>query len=109
MKNRFEDAVNLALKRVQWNYKTAIPMYNPRTNRGSLLLPLALVDEKLVDLALVVVRHPAGSYQGETILPLYLAYSNSRLVSRPDSDWLNTDSIATLSYDDSDSDDEEEY
>lgn len=109
LKNRFEDAVNLALKRVQWNYKTAIPMYNPRTNRGSLLLPLALVDEKLVDLALVVVRHPAGSYQSETILPLYLAYSNSRLVSRPDSDWLNTDSIATLSYDDSDSDDEEEY
>lgn len=84
-------------------------MYNPRTNRGSLLLPLALVDEKLVDLALVVVRHLSGSYQGETILPLYLAYSNSRLVSRPDSDWLNTDSIATLSYDDSDSDDEEEY
>ncbi len=106
LKNRFQDAVELALKRVQWNYKTAIPMYNPRTNQGSLLLPLCLLDENKVDLALVVVRHPSGSYQGETVLPLYLAYSNSRLVSRPDSDWLNTDRISTLSYD-SEEDDED--
>lgn len=106
LKNRFEDAVKLALKRVQWNYKTAIPMYNPRTNKGSLLLPLCLVDDHRVDLALVVVRHPSGSYQGETILPLYLAYSNSRLVCRPDSDWLNTDSISTLAYETDDGDDD---
>ena len=108
LKNRFEDAVELALKRVQWNYKTAIPMYNPRSNKGSLLLPLCLVDENRVDLALVVVRHPSGSYQGETILPLFLAYSNSRLVSRPDSDWLNTDSINILSYEGDENEDDED-
>lgn len=108
LKNRFGDAVELALKRVQWNYKTAIPMYNPRTNQGSLLLPLCLVDDKRVDLALVVVRHPSGSYQGETILPLFLAYSNSRLVSRPDSDWLNTDFINIPSYDSDDNEDDED-
>lgn len=101
LKNRIEDAVDLALKRVEWNYKTAIPMYFPTRNTGSLLLPLSLVDEECVDLALVVERQISGSYQGQTILPLHLAYSNSRLVTRPDSDWLKTDVIsATVSDDD---------
>lgn len=94
LKNRLADAVELALKRVAWNYKTAIPTYYPKNNSGSLLLPLALADEDHVDLALVVERQPSGSYQGQTILPLDIAYSNSRLVARPDSDWLQTDTIA---------------
>lgn len=93
MKHRLDDAVDIAKKRTEWNYKTAIPTYNPKTNSSSLLLPLSLVDEAQVDLALVVVRYPSGSYQGETILPLDLAYSNSRLVTRPDSDWLKTETI----------------
>lgn len=93
LKNRLQDAVDLALKRVEWNYKTAIPMYFPKQNTMSLLLPLALVDEARVDLALVVERQPSGAYQGETVLPLAWAYSNSRLVTRPDSDWLNTTDI----------------
>lgn len=103
MKNRLEDAVELAIKRTEWNYKTAIPTYYPAGNSGSLLLPLSLVEEDRVDLALVVIRNPSGSYQGETILPLDLAYSNSRLVTRPDSDWLKTESILSP---DADSDDE---
>lgn len=93
LKNRISDAVYLALKRVEWNYKTAIPMYYPTKNTGSLLLPLSLVDEDHVDLALVVERQTSGAYQGQTILPLDLAYSNSRLVTRPDSDWLKTDIV----------------
>ena len=105
LKNRIQDAVNLAQKRVEWNYKTAIPMYYPTKNRGSLLLPLALMDEDRVDLALVVERQVSGSYQGQTILPLNLAYTNSRLVARPDSDWLRTDLLATS--DDEDLDDED--
>jgi hypothetical protein len=103
LKNRMDDAVNLALKRTEWNYKTAIPMYYPARNAGSLLLPLTLVDEDHVDLALVVERQPSGSYQGQTILPLDLAYSNSRLVCRPDSDWLRTDLVCASEPDDSDS------
>lgn len=102
LKNRIDDAVDLALKRVEWNYKTAIPMYFPTRNTGSLLLPLSLVDEDRVDLALVVERQNSGSYQGQTILPLHLAYSNSRLVTRPDSDWLKTDVINATASDDDD-------
>lgn len=96
LKNRIDDAVELAKKRTEWNYRTAIPTYYPARNNGSLLLPLALTDEEHVDLALVVIRNPSGSYQGETILPLDLAYSNSRLVTRPDSDWLKTETILSF-------------
>lgn len=100
LKNRLNDAVDLAKKRAAWNYKTAIPTYSPKHNAGSLLLPLALTDEECIDLALVVIRNPSGSYQGETILPLDFAYTNSRLVSRPDSDWLRTESITISDGDD---------
>jgi hypothetical protein len=48
-------------------------------------------------LALVVERKQSGAYQGQTVLPLAMAYNNSRLVTRPDSDWLKTDIIATVS------------
>ncbi len=106
LKNRIEDAVKLALKRVEWNYKTAIPMYFPAKKTCSLLLPLSLCDEGEVDLALVVTRHRSGSYQGETVLPLHLAYSNSRLVTRPDSDWLKTDII---SIDPDDEEDDQQF
>ncbi len=95
MKGRLDDAVKLALKRIDWNFKTAIPMYFPTKNKMSLLLPLALVSDDKVDIALVVERTPSGNYLGHTILPLSWAYSNARLVTRPDSDWLVAEEIDT--------------
>jgi hypothetical protein len=59
----------------------------------SLLLPLAIVNDEVVDVALVVTRNPSGSYQGRTVLPLAWAYKNARLVCKPDSDWLVPDRI----------------
>jgi hypothetical protein len=88
IKRRLEDAKFLAEKRIRWNFKTAIPQYHPRLDAMSLLLPLALINDEVVDIALVVTRNPSGSYQGRTILPLDWAYNNARLVCRPDSDWL---------------------
>jgi hypothetical protein len=88
IKRRLEDAKLLAEKRTRWNFKTAIPQYYPRFNTMSLLLPLAIVDDEVVDIALVVTKNPSGSYQGRTVLPLDWAYQNARLVCRPDSDWL---------------------
>jgi hypothetical protein len=88
IKRRLEDAKLLAEKRIRWNFKTAIPQYYPRFNLMSLLLPLALINDEVVDIALVVTKNPSGSYLGRTILPLDWAYKNARLVCRPDSDWL---------------------
>lgn len=91
--NRFKDALELALKRIEWNFKTAIPTYFPTHNKMSLLLPLSLTDDEKVDIALVVEKTESGNYLGHTILPLEWAYSNARLVCRPDSDWLVADEI----------------
>jgi hypothetical protein len=93
IKGRLEDAKLLAEKRIRWNYKTAIPQYYPKLDSMSLLLPLALLDDEVVDVALIVSRNPSGSYQGRTVLPLDWAYQNARLVCRPDSDWLVPDAV----------------
>lgn len=92
--NRFKDALELSLKRIEWNFKTAIPQYFPTQNKMSLLLPLALIDDDKVDIALVVEKTKSGNYLGHTILPLEWAYSNARLVCRPDSDWLVAEKIS---------------
>ncbi len=88
IRNRIDDAIALAVKRARWNFKTAIPLYYPKANAISLLLPIALVDDDEVDLALVVARTAAGGYSGETVYKLKWAYDHARLVCRPDSDWL---------------------
>lgn len=92
LQNRLEDAVDLAKRRVRWNFKTAIPSYHPRRNSMCLLLPLCLSDEFTADAALVVDRLPSGNYQGQTTLTMEQAYMNARLICRPDSDWLTTTS-----------------
>lgn len=94
--NRFKDSVKLAIKRVNWNYKTAIPTYFPRKNKISLLLPLALTDDEVIDLALVVERTASGNYIGNNIYPLDWAYTHARLITRPDSDWLSAELISEI-------------
>lgn len=99
MKDDFNAAQELAVKKAQWNYKTAVPTYFPTLDRMSLLLPLALVDETKVDVALVLSKEKAG-YQGQTILTMNQAYIDSRLITRPDSDWLTTENKDSSSAED---------
>lgn len=96
IKERIETATKNAIKRVEWNFKTAIPIYYPKVKKISLLLPLCLMDEK-VDVALVLEPPENGSnaYIAHTILTLEMAYNNARLITRPDSDWLVASDIAT--------------
>lgn len=90
---RLEDALETSLKRVEWNFKSAIPMYYPKKDKMCLFLPLCLVDEERVDVALVVERTPSGRYLGVTIYELSWAYKCARLVCRPDSDWLTVKNV----------------
>lgn len=85
-----QNALSIAVKRVQWNYKSAIPMYYPKRKKMCLFLPLSLAHENdnKVDLALVVERTNSGRYQGSTVYQLEWAYKCARLICRPDSDWL---------------------
>ena len=91
--NRMRDAVDLSIKRVSWNFKTAIPQYYPRVRKLQLLLPICLVSDEQVDLALAVEKTDSGKYLGHTVLPLDWAYKNARLICRPDSDWLAPEEI----------------
>lgn len=92
-KDRVQQAIDLAVERVRWNYKSAIPMYYGKGREMCLLLPLCFSNENQADLALVVSRGESGRYQGETIYLLEWAYRCARLVCRPDSDWLVADNI----------------
>ena len=83
-----KNALDVAIKRVQWNYKSAVPMYYPRKHKMCLFLPLSMSSDDHVDLALVVEKTNSGRYQGATIYPLDWAYRYARLICRPDSDWL---------------------
>ena len=88
-------AVDTAKLRVAWNYKTAIPVYYPTDDSVHLILPLALnINEpEEVSIALVMTKTPSGRYRAVTIFTLDMAYSNARLVTKPSSDWLKTESI----------------
>lgn len=79
--------------RVYRNYKAAIPQYY--AGRIQLLLPLCLQEDGKADLALVVELDPDGrTYRGTTVLTLDMAYSNARLLARPDRDWLRPEETA---------------
>lgn len=80
-------AVAGAEDRVRRNYKAAVPTWYPAQDMVQLLLPLSLLDASVVDLALVVSRQ-GEFYRGHTVLTTAMAYSNARLLARPDSDWL---------------------
>ena len=104
IQNRIQDAIDHSLKRVEWNFKTAIPIYFPGGKSISLLLPLSLVgDNNVIDAALVLENDSA--YIAHTILTLNMAYANARLITHPDSDWLTPSNIS-LSNKDSDDDDD---
>lgn len=103
IQNRIKDSIELAQKRVRWNYKTAVPSYFPKRDSMSLMLPLALVDESKPDVALVVELTRSGSYQGQTILTLAQAYIDARLMCRLTGDWLIPENVVS----DNESSDEE--
>lgn len=80
-----EGAIDHSLKRVQRNYKTAVPQFYQ--GRIQLLLPLCMTNRVRADLALVVYRE-GRVFLAATCLTLDMAYNNARLLARPDTEWL---------------------
>ena len=85
-----DSAINLTLRRVRRNHKLAIPQWYPKLGEAGaqFLMPLDLTGDGAADLALVVSAVGDRAYRGHTVLTLDMAYTNARLVARPDSDWL---------------------
>ena len=90
LQNLLQNAIKISIMRCQWNYKTAIPYYDPNSKNIGWFLPLCLrnKDKQEPFAALVVTKENSGRYQGQTIYKLNWAYRCARLVCRPDSDWL---------------------
>ena len=86
LRNRIKDTE----KKVQRNYRVAIPQYYNRSVQ--LLFPLCLSASDKVDRALVVERRKGDNdqqfYRANTILYLHQAYNNARLISPQDRAWL---------------------
>ena len=105
-----KEAVTMAQKKCRWNYKTAIPVYYPRNNQISLLLPLKLCysdESQPADIALVVEYIPeTDTYQGQTILTLSMAYQDARQLCRPDSEWLTTKTVRDSAEEDGSEDED---
>lgn len=90
LESAFRNAVRKAVMRVSWNYRTAIPVYFPSYNKMSILLPISFSIKAEAEVALVVEYNSISQkYTAPTILTLPIAYSNARLVCKPESDWLN--------------------
>ncbi|MCH5644088.1 DUF3825 domain-containing protein [Gordonia sp. ABSL49_1] len=89
-KQALDSAVNLTLRRVRRNHKLVIPQWYPKLGEvgAQFLMPLDLTGDGSADLALVVSAVGERAYRGHTVLTLDMAYTNARLVARPDSDWL---------------------
>ncbi|MCL2486279.1 MAG: DUF3825 domain-containing protein [Oscillospiraceae bacterium] len=86
--NAIQGAINGAAKRIEANYKTAVPQWYK--GQIQLLVPLYLTNPSSPDLALVTsLSEDKTQYFGHTCLTIDMAYSNARLIARPDSYWLN--------------------
>lgn len=81
----FDGALVQVQKRIDGNYKIAVPQYY--NGQVQLLLPLCLVDPQKEDLVLAVTRKK-NSYAGRTCLTLDMAYNNARLIAKPETPWL---------------------
>ncbi|WP_332238632.1 DUF3825 domain-containing protein [Sporolactobacillus sp. KGMB 08714] len=78
-------ALDVAKRKIEVNYKTAVPQYYD--GEVQFLIPLCLLNTKDVDVALVVKDY-GQNYFGKTCFTLDMAYNNARLIAKPESNWL---------------------
>lgn len=88
-----ESARNTLKKKLRRNFKLASPFFYHNTETGDnkiqLLAPLYFPGSP-VRLALVLNKIESAAnkyYEGITVLPIELAYMNSRLIAKPDEEW----------------------
>ncbi|WP_417184746.1 DUF3825 domain-containing protein [Alistipes putredinis] len=86
------DAIEYAIAIAQRNYKYIVPIYYPKVNRISFLMPIFLEGTYYAspDFALVLQADTENKmYIVRTIFDLETGYQDARLVAKPDESWLN--------------------
>lgn len=87
LRRQLVGAIDEVKKKVRSNYKIAVPQFYD--GRIQLLLPLCLTSgSPNPDLALVVHKLNETTYTARTCLTLKMAYTNARLIVKPQSNWL---------------------
>ena len=83
-------AISRAKKIVASDYAAAVPTFYPEDNSFALMLPLSFNYNYASknDCALVVVRNKNGEKEEKTLLSIGMAYTNARLLRRPDAHWM---------------------
>lgn len=97
---KFKQAITRAQKIARRNYKYVVPQYRPsKEGKGSIqfLMPIYLnysysETSKAPDFALVLSKDESF-YRLETVLELSWAYSNARVLCKPDNSWLVPENI----------------
>lgn len=89
-----DNAVKCSYELAKRNFKLVVPQYRPQEDKIQYLMPIYLRSkfDTLPDFALIL-NYELGYYKPETILELDDAYQNARLIAKPDSFWLNPDSM----------------
>lgn len=86
------DAIGFAMAIAQRNYKYIVPIYYPRFDSISFLMPIFLdgAYSASPDFALVLqTDREHHLYIARTILDLESGYQDARLIAKPDESWLN--------------------
>ena len=93
MRRALDDVVEQSMLRVRTSYRDAAPVYDPADGRTKLLVPLCLMQEGIVDCALVLDLQPSGAYRAASVLSLPRAYACARVVSREQPSWLAAERV----------------
>lgn len=94
------EAMDYALAIAQRNYKYIVPIYYPKFDTISFIMPIFLDGhyKKRPDFALVLQNEAPkdgqpGYYIARTILELEDGYQDARVIAKPDESWLNPNEI----------------
>lgn len=86
------EAIDYALAIAQRNYKYIVPIYYPRFDSISFLMPIFLdgIYSDAPDFALVLQTDRENKlYIARTILDIESGYQDARLIAKPDESWFN--------------------
>lgn len=89
---KIDDAIGSAIAIAQRNYKYIVPIYYPRFDSISFLMPIFLngLYSESPDFALVLqTDREHNIYIARTILDIESGYQDARLIAKPDESWFN--------------------
>lgn len=99
IRNSIENAIREAIILQRANFKTIVPCFYPKANQLCFLLPLALSTASANPAMVLTTLDGGRTFYGKTILSMDMVYKNSRLIARPEADWIKFNEIIPTTTD----------